>query len=191
MILNNESILSLYRNLGDHVYSGEPVTQLEHSWQCAQLASSAGASDSLKLAAWLHDLGHLLVDHEGTPTLRGVDDRHEEVAAHLLEPYFGLAVSEPIRLHVKAKRYLVTRNPEYFSKLSEDSVRSLKLQGGLMSDSEFKVFSNTPFSNDALQLRTWDDIGKKQGFFAVTREEALKQLHLLMQTVLIAKRQLT
>jgi MFS transporter, DHA2 family, multidrug resistance protein len=40
---------------------------------------------------------------------------------------FGAAVTEPVRLHVAAKRYLTATDPGYFATLSAGSVRDLRL----------------------------------------------------------------
>lgn len=177
----HRTILDLYRVGGDRLYAGEPVTQLEHAWQCGRLAEKSGASVALQLASWLHDLGHLWVNSPGTPTLRGEDDRHEAVAADILAPLFGLAVAEPVRLHVQAKRYLVTTNRAYAAKLSQDSTRSLALQGGVMSAQECALFEAKPHFKDALKLRVWDDLGKKKAWFEDSRDDALMCLEQLMQ----------
>lgn len=179
-----ESILALYWNGGDRQYSGEPVTQWAHAWQCAQLAEKAGASPALQLASFLHDVGHLGVSSEGTPTLRGEDDFHENAGAALLEPIFGRAVSEPVRLHVRAKRYWVSTSTSYAQKLSPDSVRSLHLQGGLMSAQEREAFEAEPFFKDALTLRVWDDMGKKENELGVSQNETSRLLVQLMDRVL-------
>ena len=176
------TILDLYRYGGDSLYAGEPVTQLEHAWQCGRLAEKSGASVALQLASWLHDLGHLWVNSPGTPTLRGEDDRHEAVAADILGPLFGPAVAEPIRLHVQAKRYLVSTNPTYAAKLSQDSTRSLGLQGGGMSADECASFEAQQYFKDALRLRVWDDLGKKKAWFDDSRDDALMQLEKLMRS---------
>jgi phosphonate degradation associated HDIG domain protein len=177
------SILALYRQGGDRMYSGEPVTQLVHAWQCGRLAEKSGASPALQLASWLHDIGHLWVNAQGTPTLRGEDDRHENVGAQLLAPVFGQAVSEPVRLHVLAKRYLVTTRETYARKLSPDSVRSLHLQGGVMTEAACAAFQAEAYFTDALKLRVWDDLGKKAAWFEISREEALEHLEALMRLV--------
>jgi predicted HD phosphohydrolase len=166
------------------MYAGEPVTQLEHAWQCGRLAEKSGASAPLQLASWLHDVGHLLVNGEGTPTLRGEDDAHELVGARLLLPLFGPAVSEPVRLHVLAKRYLVTTRESYSKKLSPDSVRSLEIQGGLMTAPACTNFEMQTFFSDALKLRVWDDLGKKMAWFDVTKNEALSHLGGLIDEVM-------
>ena len=124
------TLLALDEQGGDLVYAGESVTQLMHAWQCGRLAEKSGASAPLQLARWLHDLGHLWVNLEGTPTLHCHDDFHEQVDAEVLLPVFGAAVSEPVRLHVQTKRYLVSTRETYARKLSPDSVRSMQLQGG-------------------------------------------------------------
>ena len=177
------TLLALYEQGGDLVYSGESVTQLMHAWQCGRLAEKSGASAALQLASWLHDVGHLWVNLEGTPTLRGQDDEHERMGAEVLLPVFGPAVSEPVRLHVLAKRYLVSKRETYARKLSPDSVRSLHLQGGLMTPQECAAFEAEPFFADAVKLRVWDDLGKKSGWFEDTRQDALEHLMQLMHRV--------
>ena len=62
------AIAELYQLKGDLHYDGERVTQLAHAWQCGQLAKEDGASPQLQLAAWLHDIGHLLSKHAGSST---------------------------------------------------------------------------------------------------------------------------
>lgn len=183
-VLEPEFIVDLYRCTGEAQYAGEPVTQLQHAWQCGQLARLAGVPLELQLASWLHDLGHLLVGLPGTPTLRGEDDQHEAVAAQALQPLWGERVAEPVRLHVQAKRYLVGRHPHYRQSLSPDSLRSLRLQGGAMDVYEQQLFEQLAFSRDALKLRTWDDEGKRQGWFAPTSEAALSELAALMAQVI-------
>lgn len=143
-------------------YSGEPVTQWEHALQTAALALQAGASAHLATAALLHDVGHLAAADAamGTPTLQEIDDRHEHCGAHLLGELFGEAVTAPIRLHVIAKRYLVTTTPGYGDRLSDDSRRSLALQGGPMNPTEVDAFRKQRYADDALRLRCWDDLAK-------------------------------
>jgi len=141
-------------------YAGEPVTQWEHALQTAALAAQAGASDALVAAALLHDIGHLAQVDDDSPTLAGHDDRHEALAARWLSALFDEAVTEPVRLHVEAKRWLVANTPGYAERLSEDSVRSLALQGGPMSAEESAAFRASPFATDALRLRAWDDLAK-------------------------------
>lgn len=129
MALTLTDIRHLFDTYGAIAYSGEPVTQLQHALQTAALAEEAGADETLVGAAFLHDLGHLLNLQGETPSERGIDDLHQYFALPFLRPLFGNAVLEPIRLHVDAKRCLCAIDESYFSTLSADSVRSLKLQG--------------------------------------------------------------
>ena len=52
---------------------------------------------SLVTAALLHDLGHMSNDMGETPTLRGIDDRHQYHGAAALKEVFPQAVLTPIR----------------------------------------------------------------------------------------------
>jgi predicted HD phosphohydrolase len=113
------------------------------------------------LAAWLHDIGHLLSKLEGSPTLFGKDDRHEIIGSKYLSSIFPDAVSKPIELHVDAKRFLVSTEPVYRDQLSLDSIRSLELQGGIMTMDECHHFLSKPYAAESIQLRRWDDLGKK------------------------------
>ena len=166
MGLTLNDIERLFAAKGDRMYAGEPVTQLQHALQSAELAERDGADEPLVLAAFLHDLGHLINDQGETPTLRGIDDRHEYVAMPFLRELFGAAVLQPIRLHVDAKRYLCARGDgrvsgaEYWAGLSVDSRRSLELQGGIFSAAEADAFIEQPHATDAVRLRLWDDLAK-------------------------------
>jgi phosphonate degradation associated HDIG domain protein len=153
-------ILKLFNDKGHSEYGGEAVTQLEHALQTATLARENNASDQLITAALLHDIGHLLHDLPNDAPLKGIDDVHENKAAVFLRKYFPEAVTEPVRLHVMAKRYLSSTEETYYSLLSEPSKQSLVLQGGLMSSAEVSAFEQNPFFSDAVMLRKWDDQAK-------------------------------
>jgi predicted HD phosphohydrolase len=96
------------------------------------------------LACLLHDVGHMIHQLGDNPAARGVDDGHEQLGADWLAERFGAEVSEPVRLHVAAKRYLCTVEPDYLGKLAPDSVRSLELQGGLMCADESRPSAPMP-----------------------------------------------
>ena len=153
----------MLKDKGGRAYEGEGVSQLEHALQSAQHAERAGAPAELVCAALLHDIGHLLNDRGETPTLRGVDDRHQYAALPFLRHVFPEAVLEPIRLHVDAKRYLCATRPGYHEQLSEDSKRSLVLQGGIYSAGEAEQFIRQPYAPDAVKVRLWDDAAKLAG----------------------------
>ena len=163
MGLSIEDIGALFRDHGHIEYSGEPVTQLAHALQAAHRAEREGGDDALVTAAFLHDLGHLLNRLGDTPTARGVDDQHQYFAIPFLRPLFPAAVVEPIRLHVDAKRALCAIDPAYHDGLSEDSQRSLRLQGGIFSPEETQTFLAKPFAQEAMRVRRWDDAAKVPG----------------------------
>ena len=169
-------IAALYEALGPREYSGEPVSQLEHALQSAMLAQAAGAAEPLVAAALLHDIGHLVNDQGETPTERGIDDLHQFHGAHWLKRLFGPEVTEPVRLHVAAKRYLCAVRPGYREALSADSQRSLALQGGTYSAEEAEAFGRRPHAQDAVSLRLWDDLAKVAGLATPTFEDFLPLL---------------
>ncbi|HSV60204.1 MAG TPA: HD domain-containing protein [Variovorax sp.] len=160
MALSIADIETLFERRGGEQYSGEPVSQLEHALQTAQLAELAGADDELITAALLHDLGHLLNEQGESPTLRGIDDLHQFVALPFLRGVFGERVLGAIRGHVDAKRYLCATRPDYWAALSADSKRSLQLQGGIFTAGQAQAFIDGPHAPEAVQLRLWDDLAK-------------------------------
>ena len=158
-----DEIIELFARRGGDVYFGEPVSQLEHALQAAFLAEQEGASDTLIAAALLHDIGHLAHKLPEDIGDRGVDGRHEKVGALWLAPYFPAAVTEPIRLHVAAKRYLCAMDDEYERGFSAASIQSLALQGGPMSDEEVREFEASAYAREGARLRRWDDLAKVAG----------------------------
>jgi phosphonate degradation associated HDIG domain protein len=144
-------------------YGLSAINQRQHALQAAWLAEKTGCPDSLVVAALLHDIGHLVHDLGDNPAENGVDDRHEERGYDFLRNWFGPAVTEPVRLHVAAKRYLCATESDYFAKLSRDSVVSLALQGGPMSPDEVAAFNAIPQAADAVQLRRFDEQAKQRG----------------------------
>jgi phosphonate degradation associated HDIG domain protein len=156
-------ILDLFAQRGAREYMGEAVTMSQHMEQSAACAVADGAPDSLVIAALLHDIGHFVGDHPIEALENGIDNTHEEVGARYLQPCFPPSITEPIRLHVAAKRYLCATNDEYLGLLSDASVNSLMVQGGPMSPAEVERFETNPHYKDAVQLRLYDDDGKVAG----------------------------
>jgi phosphonate degradation associated HDIG domain protein len=163
MALKFTDIEKLFGEHGHIEYAGEGVSQLEHALQSAHAAELEGATSELVTAALLHDLGHMLNPQGETPTARGIDDQHQYYALPFIRPLFGDAVCEPIRLHVEAKRALCALEPDYYEALSEDSKRSLTLQGGIHTHAETDAFLAKPFAEDAIRVRRWDDAAKVPG----------------------------
>lgn len=179
-MITRADIVSLFARQGHLAYEGEGITQLQHGWQCGQLACQADAAPALQLAAWLHDLGHLMTGLEGSPTVRGFDDRHEALGSGVLAHLFGADVAAPVALHVAAKRYLVSAQPNYADSLSPDSRRSLALQGGPMSVEERAHFKTRRYALDAMRLRLWDDRAKVAEWQPASDAVALDELARLM-----------
>lgn len=154
------TLLQIYGEKANKRYGLSDVSQLQHALQAAAMAEAEGGSASFIVAALLHDVGHMIHDLGEDAAHAGIDDTHEELAARWLARFFGPEVTEPIRLHVAAKRYLCAADPDYFSKLADDSVRSLALQGGPFSAAEVAAFEATPHFKDAVSLRILDDRAK-------------------------------
>ncbi len=155
-----EKLTEIYADRAERRYGLSNVSQLQHALQAAHLAQKAGHPDALVAAALLHDIGHMVHDLGENPAERGVDDSHERLGADWLAQYFPPDVTEPVRLHVAAKRYLCTTESDYHEKLSADSVRSLALQGGTMNAEEVSAFEATPGAQDAVILRRLDEAAK-------------------------------
>jgi predicted HD phosphohydrolase len=172
-----DSLLDLLEIQGVKAYLGEPVSQKEHALQAAALASREGADTALVAAALLHDVGHLLPgsEHEANEDLF-----HEQRAAECLARYFGPEVTEPVRLHVTAKRYLCTIEPAYRQRLSPSSIGSLELQGGLLSLVEMREFETSQYYKNAEQLRRWDEQAKLPGLTVPGFDAYRQTLHRLV-----------
>jgi predicted HD phosphohydrolase len=154
-----DRIFATFAQYGEESY-GEDVTQLQHALQAAELARLDDAPDTLIAAALLHDIGQFVGGAGDAAELHDSDGRHEELGAALLAAHFAPEVTEPVRLHVAAKRYLATARPGYIDELSEASRISFVLQGGLMSASEVAAFERDPHFDSAVRMRLYDDGGK-------------------------------
>jgi phosphonate degradation associated HDIG domain protein len=158
-LANVEALARVYAERGAEHY-GEGVTQLEHALQSAVLAEAARAPASLIVAALLHDIGHLLIPDDAQRR-SSLDAHHERMGEAALRPLFGETVRAPIRLHVAAKRYLCFAEPAYFNLLSQASIASLALQGGPMTVEEAAQFERQTHWRDAVELRKFDDLAKR------------------------------
>ena len=151
-----DQIVALYKQRGAEEYGGEVVSQLEHALQCATLAERNDGDETLVAAALLHDIGHLLGES-------GDDAAHETLAASFLSPAFSDDVIQPIRLHVRAKRFLCWVDDEYYDGLSPASRASLEEQGGPYDRDEATAFGALPHAERAIKLRIFDDQAKVPG----------------------------
>jgi len=153
-------IARLFASEGVAEYVGEPVTQAAHMLQAGQLAERDHADEALIAAALLHDVGHFAGTLTGHDLMQGTDNRHSETGAAWLSQWFGAEVTEPVRLHVAAKRYLCATEPGYAAALSPASVYTLKVQGGPMRGAELAEFAENPYAARAVRVRRWDDLAK-------------------------------
>jgi phosphonate degradation associated HDIG domain protein len=178
-----EEVLALFQRRGDSAYFGEHVSMTEHSLQAAYFAREESAPDSLVLAALLHDVGHLVEEVPDELADWTADAHHEETGARWLASRFAPEVCAPVRLHVAAKRYLCTTDPNYVSMLSQSSVVTLQLQGGGMRPDEVLQFETQPCFREAIRLRRWDDQGKVAGL----KTPALAEYRALMDRFVLRK----
>lgn len=163
-----DEIIDLLNTKAEGRYGLSNVNQRQHALQCAMLAERSGEPATMIVAALVHDIGHMLHDLGEDFVDVGIDDRHEQVGLIFLSKAFGPEVTAPVALHVDAKRYLCAAEPDYFQKLSDDSVKTLKLQGGPMNEEEMQTFRENQYWKEALRLRRYDDQGKSP--FSVTPE---------------------
>ncbi len=157
-----EEIINLYKHFGQSDYIGESVSQIQHMTQCAILAESEGYDDEVILAAFLHDIGHLLENKFPVSRMNqfGVVD-HEKIGHDfLLKCGFSHRIAKSVEAHVSAKRYLTYKYPEYYEQLSEASKSTLGFQGGKMSESEATAFEKDENYQLFVAIRKWDDLAK-------------------------------
>ncbi|PWB33866.1 phosphohydrolase [Pseudomonas sp. NDM] len=164
--MNHEQVIArvfgLYERFGTSDYIGEPVSQLEHMSQAAELAMAEGCDDEVVLAAFFHDIGHLCA--EGADNMGGYGVvSHERLGAdYLREAGFSERLARLVEYHVQAKRYLTLREPGYYAQLSEASRRTLEYQGGVMSEAEADAFAADPLCALSLRIRRWDELAKER-----------------------------
>ncbi|MFF2039785.1 phosphonate degradation HD-domain oxygenase [Kitasatospora sp. NPDC058170] len=156
-----DTIAELFAGEGAGEYLGEAVTMAEHMLQAGALAQAAGAAPELVAAALLHDLGHFHGALHGRDLMQGQDNRHSDTGAAWLAQWFGPEVTEPVRLHVAAKRYLCAVEPGYRERLSEASEYTLQVQGGPMDEEQAAAFAALPGAADAVAVRRWDEQAKE------------------------------
>lgn len=151
----------IFERRGGEEYLGESVTMAEHMLQGAALAEEGGQDESVIVSALLHDIGHF-VGEWGTFSMDDEEDRYHEIAgASVLEDLFPAVVTNCVRHHVAAKRYLCATQPEYFQRLSAASIKSLELQGGPMDETEVAEFEKNPHLKKIIQVRYLDEAGKR------------------------------
>ena len=165
--LNGDTIVdfigSIFDRRGGEEYLGEPVNMGQHMLQGATIAERQGQPEEIIIGALLHDIGHFTSEF-GTFTIEDTEDRHhEDAGAKVLERFFPKVITDCVRYHVAAKRYLCATKPEYFESLSEASIHSLHLQGGPLNHMEVVEFEKNPNLDQIIAVRYLDDAGKHAG----------------------------
>jgi [1-hydroxy-2-(trimethylamino)ethyl]phosphonate dioxygenase len=165
--LNGDTIVdfigSIFDRRGGEEYLGEPVNMGQHMLQGATIAEQQGQPEEIIIGALLHDIGHFTSEF-GTFTIEDTEDRHhEDAGAKVLERFFPKVITDCVRYHVAAKRYLCATKPEYFESLSEASIHSLHLQGGPLNHMEVVEFEKNPNLDQIIAVRYLDDAGKHAG----------------------------
>jgi 2-amino-1-hydroxyethylphosphonate dioxygenase (glycine-forming) len=159
-----DEIVTLYKMYGNQDYIGEPVSQIEHMCQCAQLAERENYDYEVILAAFFHDIGHLCEHIMEVDYMEdyGIAD-HEKIGADFLKSKgFSKKITSLIASHVAAKRYLTSRYPSYYERLSDASKSTLNFQGGLMNEKEAKNFEKEEWFPLYITLRGWDEKAKTE-----------------------------
>lgn len=160
-----KEIINLYEMFGNADYIGEPVSQIEHMCQSAQLAADAKAEEDVILAAFLHDIGHLCAVAYPQQKLNNINIygviNHELLGADFLSTKgFSSNIINMVSNHVNAKRYLTYKFPEYFFQLSDASKETLQIQGDQMTLTEAIHFEADALFNNYIMLRRWDEQAK-------------------------------
>ena len=158
-----DEVFDLYELHGGEDYIGEPVSQLEHMSQSAQLAIEQGYDDEVVLAAFFHDIGHICVMQNASNSMDGYGvKRHEKVGAdYLRSKGFPERIAKLVESHVQAKRFLTYKYPEYYKSLSDASKKTLEFQGGKMEKEEADAFEADSLFETSIQMRKWDELAKE------------------------------
>jgi phosphonate degradation associated HDIG domain protein len=166
-------VFALYERFGDSDYIGEPVSQIEHMSQAAELALAEGFDDEVVLAAFFHDIGHICAESaESAENMGGFGVvSHERLGAdYLRRAGFSERMARLVEYHVQAKRYLTLKEPGYYERLSEASRRTLEYQGGVMTAAEAEAFEQDPLCEVSLRMRQWDELAKEMAVPVVDLE---------------------
>lgn len=158
-----DTIFKLYEKYGKEDYIGEPVSQLEHMSQAAQLAMREGYDDEVVLAAFFHDIGHICTMDGSAEQMGGYGVlRHEKTGADFLRSSgFPECMALLVENHVQAKRYLSFKHATYYDQLSEASKQTLLYQGGRMTAEEAYKFEQDPLFETSIAMRQWDELAKE------------------------------
>lgn len=156
-----EEIAELYLRYGMQSYE-EKCSQIQHAEQSGSLALEWGWDEELALAAYLHDIGHFVAQHQRHPDFSEFGcPQHDEIGAkYLKQKGFSQRIQMLVAEHVNVKRYLAATEDGYLSQLSDASQQTLKMQGGPMTKEQVMAYQKNPYLDDIVKLRRLDDSGK-------------------------------
>ncbi|WMN59650.1 HD domain-containing protein [Pseudoalteromonas xiamenensis] len=156
-----QELQGLFTLYGQDHYE-EACTQQSHAEQCATLAWQQGCDEETQIAAFLHDIGHFVAKYQHHPdfTAFGLAAHASLGACYLKELGFSCKVVALVQGHVLAKRYLLSVDKQYRYRLSKASRETAIQQGGTLSETEILQFESSPWCNEMILLRRFDDHGK-------------------------------
>ena len=138
---------------GARVRDEPELDGLAHALQCAAILRAEHPDDSeLALAGLVHDISDIAHPDDHTD--------HDRRGAVLVAPLLGPRVARLVGAHVLAKRYLVTTDPAYRSRLSARSIETLAAQGDALADAELAALAADPDRDAILALRRADERAK-------------------------------
>lgn len=162
-----EQIMELFKKHG-HIVYGEVMSVLSHSVQAGEHARQQGLDEELILAAFLHDIGHLVPLEQEEAYQRmgefGMEAHDKWGEVFLREAGFSDRLLATVRNHVDAKRYLCATEANYYDQLSDASKETLRYQGGPFSEQEAQQFASGPFFAESITIRKIDELAKEEQF---------------------------
>lgn len=164
----SQAIISLFQQHG-HMEYGEGFSVSSHSVQAGLIAKEKAYDPGLIVAAFIHDIGHLYPLDLATIEVQKMGDfgieAHDQWGEKFLHQHgFPARVIAPVAHHVRSKRYLCYKEPDYYDSLSEASKETLSYQGGPMSAEEAQAFAAAPFFEESIKIRRIDDEAKADHF---------------------------
>jgi predicted HD phosphohydrolase len=152
--MNLSELIELLIQMEGSPGEADGLSELDHGLQCAYELSRVRPDDvELQVAGLVHDIGHQFAS----------DEQHGAAGGARVRALLGDRVAALVEMHVPAKRYLVTTDPDYVSALTGVSIESLGVQGGPLSPAEAESFASSAYAHDAVLLRRADDAAKVAG----------------------------
>jgi len=156
----SDRLLAWLTEAGEPVAAEHGLSLLDHSLQTAELAQRENAPNHEVVTALLHDTGKILLEHQGPDAASAAPRCSEKIGAAWLARYFPPAISEPVRLHQIAKRWLFALDKGYRDTLSDEAFRALAELGGPMGEKERQHFERHESWSAAVALARRDDMSR-------------------------------